>query len=229
MAPETPSPVDPAVPPVEPGVPPDRSAGRVTVRIATEADVEPMADQLCRSFADDPVMAHVFRNEGRRNAALRAYFTSQMRGDYLRYGGCYTTDDHLGAAVWGPAGKPLLTGIAGLANLVRVLPYVISHVKSTLEMINLIESMHPHEPHWYLATLGTDPEVQGRGIGSALMRPVLELCDVEGWPAYLESSKERNVPFYARHGFEVVKEVPLPGGGPSIWTMWRTPKGPPPA
>lgn len=216
-------------PDVPPAVPPGGSYGGVTVRQATDADVEPMAAQLCRAFADDPVMAYVFRNDGRRNAALRAYFTSQMRGDYLPFGGCYTTDDHLGAAVWGPARKPLLTGMAGIANLVKVLPYVISHLKSTLAMISLIESMHPHEPHWYLATLGTDPAAQGRGIGSALMRPVLEQCDVEGLPAYLESSKERNIPFYARHGFEVVKEVPLPGGGPSIWTMWRTPKGPPPA
>jgi ribosomal protein S18 acetylase RimI-like enzyme len=198
-----------------------------TVRKATEADVEPMTATLIRAFADDPVMRHVFRNQARQPKAMRAYFTSQMRGDYLPFGGCYTTDDHRGAAVWGPAGKPLLTGTAGILNLVKVLPFVITHLKSTLDMISLIESMHPHEPHWYLATLGTDPEAQGQGIGSALMRPVLEHCDAEGWPAYLESSKERNVPFYRRHGFEVVKEVPLPDNGPSIWTMWRLPQGPP--
>jgi GNAT superfamily N-acetyltransferase len=198
----------------------------VNVRRATEADVEPMAAQLCRSFFDDPVIAHVFRNAARRNDGMRRYFTTQMRGDYLPYGGCYTTDDHLGAAVWGPPGKPLLAGWAGIVNLVSVLPYVAAHLASTLQMLNLIESMHPHEPHWYLATLGTDPEAQGKGIGSALLRPVLDHCDEEGWPAYLESSKERNVPFYARHVFTVVKEVPLPRGGPTFWTMWREPRPP---
>jgi GNAT superfamily N-acetyltransferase len=208
-----------------PPAPADRVPG-VTVRRATEADVDPMAAQLARAFFDDPVMAHVFRNAARRPEAMRRYFTSQMRGDYLPYGGCYTTDDHRGSAVWAPAGKPLLTGLAGIANLVRVLPFVVTHLKTTLDMIALIESMHPHEPHWYLATLGTDPEAQGKGVGSALMQPVLDQCDAEGWPAYLESSKERNVPFYARHGFKVVEEVPLPGGGPSIWTMWRRPQGP---
>jgi GNAT superfamily N-acetyltransferase len=202
----------------------DDTIGGITVRRAVDADVDAMAAQLCRTFYDDPVMGFVFRNDRRRNEGMRRYFTSQMRGDYLPFGGCYTTDDYQGAAIWGPAGKPLLTGLSGILNLVQVLPYVASHLKSTLQLINMMESMHPHEPHWYLATLGTEPEVQGKGIGSALMRVVLDHCDAEGLPAYLESSKERNVPFYNRHGFEVVKEVPIPGGGPKIWTMWREPR-----
>jgi GNAT superfamily N-acetyltransferase len=201
-----------------------RTAAVLNVRRATDDDVEPMIEQLCRTFFDDPVMSFVFNEDRRRPAAMRAYFGSQMRRDYLRWGGCYTTDDHMGSAIWGPAGKPLLTGLAGIASLRPVVPFVAKHLITTLRMIALIESSHPHVPHWYLATLGTDPEMQGKGVGSALLQPVLEHCDRDGLPAYLESSKERNVPFYARHGFAVVKEVSLPGGGPKIWTMWRDPQ-----
>ena len=196
----------------------------MSVRLATDADADRMAAQLCRSFFDDPVISHVFRNEARRTEGMRRYFTTQMRGDYLPFGGCYTTDDYQGSAIWAPAGKPLLTGLAGLVNLVSVLPYVAAHLASTLRMLNLIESLHPHEPHWYLAILGADPSCQGKGVGTALMRPVLEHCDRQGLPAYLESSKERNLPFYSRHGFTVTKEVVLPGGGPKIWPMWRDPQ-----
>jgi ribosomal protein S18 acetylase RimI-like enzyme len=200
-------------------------AGGVTVRRAVESDVDAMVAQLCRSFYDDPVMCHVFGNPQRRMDGMRRYFSIQMRKDYLRFGGCYTTENHQGAAIWGPAGKPRQGMVAGLLSMIRVLPY-LSNTVSTVRLLSLIDSLHPHEPHWYLATLGTDPDVQGRGIGSALMRPVLEHCDAEGLPAYLESSKERNVPFYARHGFEVVKEVPAPGNGPTLWTMWREPRPP---
>src|SRR5213078_4575676 len=64
--------------------------------------------------------------------------------------------------------------------------------------------------------LGTDPPRQGEGIGSALLAPVLELCDRDHVPAYLESSKEQNVAFYSRHGFRVTDELHLPKG-PPVW------------
>jgi GNAT superfamily N-acetyltransferase len=84
-----------------------------------------------------------------------------------------------------------------------------------------VETAHPHRPpHFYLAVLGTDPSRQGHGIGSALLQPVLDLCDRDGVPVYLESSKESNVAFYARHGFRVTAEVRLPKG-PPMWPMWR--------
>ena len=194
------------------------------VRRATGDDVDAMAAQLARTFFDDPVTSHIFRNEQRREAGLRVYFRTQMRADYLPFGGCYTTEGYAGSAIWAPAGKPLHTGLGGILTMLPVLPFVASNLGTTLRLLALIESKHPHEPHWYLATLGTAVDRQGTGVGSALLRPVLEHCDAEGIPCYLESSKERNLPFYRRHGFEVVEEVPLPGDGPPVWTMWREPR-----
>lgn len=55
------------------------------------------------------------------------------------------------------------------------------------------------------------------------MRPVLDMCDRDGVPAYLEASSERNKALYLRHGFEVVGEIKLPDG-PRMWPMWRSPR-----
>jgi ribosomal protein S18 acetylase RimI-like enzyme len=71
--------------------------------------------------------------------------------------------------------------------------------------------------------LGVEPECQGQGLGSAVLRPVLEQCDADGIGAYVESSKERNIDFYARQGFRVTAEPRLLRG-PTVWTMWREPR-----
>ena len=44
-----------------------------------------------------------------------------------------------------------------------------------------------------------------------------------GMSCYLESSKERNVPFYERFGFKVIDEIRLLRG-PKMWAMWRDPR-----
>ena len=60
--------------------------------------------------------------------------------------------------------------------------------------------------------------------GAAGSEPPMPRCDAEGLPAYLESSKERNVPYYERFGFRVTRELAMPGRGcPPVWLMWRDP------
>jgi predicted GNAT family N-acyltransferase len=92
-----------------------------------------------------------------------------------------------------------------------------------LRGLHLLESRHPREPHFYLQFAGVAPGRQGLGIGSALLRPVLDRCDAEAMPAYLEATSPRNRAFYERHGFEVTDELVYPKGPPT-WPMWRRPR-----
>jgi len=95
-------------------------------------------------------------------------------------------------------------------------------VRRAIRLGDFMSEHHLHQPHYYLAALGTDPVFQGQGIGSALMQPVLDRCDKERLPAYLESSKQANIPFYNKHGFEVIEELQIPDG-PRLWPMIRQP------
>ncbi|HEX3947296.1 MAG TPA: GNAT family N-acetyltransferase [Acidimicrobiales bacterium] len=196
------------------------------VRPAGPDDIGPLAAMLSRAFEDDPVADYLMPSAERRPAGLRSFFSVQMAKDLLAHGGVFTTEDRSGAALWAPPGKPPLPMGRALANALPVLPYVIGrNFLRSIRFLAHIEAIHPKEPHWYLATLGTDPPRQGQGIGSALLAPVLRRCDLDGVRAYLESSKADNVPFYRRHGFEVTGEVRL-AGGPPVWTMWREPRPP---
>jgi len=196
------------------------------VRTATFDDVPAVAGTLARAFGDDPAMAHLLGGtEVQRIPRLERYFTAALRVQHLEHGLCFTDDDRAAASLWDPPGHWKMT----IGQIVRgsrwLIPAFGTRTPRALRALSVMERVHPTEPHYYLAVLGTEPSRQGHGLGSAAMQPVLERCDAEGVPAYLESSKESNVPFYARHGFEVTGEIPLPGG-PSLWPMWRPPRVP---
>lgn len=185
---------------------------------------------LGRAFHDDPYWSWVLSDEPKRLQVLPWFMETWVRY-CCKHSEVYTTADKVeGVAVWLPPGKfptssvpltlvgmllaPLKFGFAGSARLVSSTDY--------------LEALHKRDVpsrHWYLPTLGVDPPSQGQGIGSALLQPALALADVDGLPCYLETERERNVPFYNRHGFEVVDEVDLPKSGPHIWTMRREPDG----
>jgi ribosomal protein S18 acetylase RimI-like enzyme len=191
----------------------------------TPGEIPVVADMLVRSFDDDPVSNFMFAGDRRRRRGLRSFFVSQLRGHYLPFGHIYVADDGAGAAIWGPPERPR-DGVRELLELLPTAPYIVSsRMVRALRLLFEVDRLHPAEPHWYLATLGTAPERQGQGVGSALLRSMLDHVDREGQPAYLESSKERNVSLYARFGFEVIDEL-RSEGAPTIWRMWREPQVP---
>ena len=191
------------------------------VRRAAQADAGTLAAVLARAFHDDPVMSWVFPRDATRPAWTRRYFRTRLRA-LLSGGEVYTTADSAGAALWAPP-EGWRFGLWETAALARFLPATGRRTARVLRGLESVEHRHPETPHWYLAVLGTEPSRQGEGIGSALLSPMLEACDADEIPAYLESSKERNIAFYARHGFRVTEEVGLPGG-PPLWLMWRDPR-----
>ena len=184
-----------------------------------------MADALSDAFWDDPVLSWILREEDSRSRRLARLFGVQLRGHYLPLGTVWTTPDRAGASLWAPPGHAIIPPTTILRYLPDMIRALGRHGVRALRTLNYVEGKHPKDPpHWYLGVLGTRTAAQGQGIGSALLTPVLDRCDDEGVPAYLESSKESNIAFYRRHGFEVTEEIALPFGGPSIWAMWRDPR-----
>ncbi len=195
----------------------------VNVRKATQADLPEVVNALARAFDDDPLINWMAAQDEHRQKRVHDAMDMTQRMVF-GHGQCYTTDGIHGAALWAPPGKWSL----GLFQQLMLLPSLIRVTGwKRLGVVNAgvagIERKHPHNPHYYLFVLGTDTVHQGKGVGSQLLRPVLERCDREHIPAYLESSKEKNVPFYEHNGFKVTERFEVPNGGPPIWLMWREP------
>lgn len=193
-------------------------------RKASQQDLPGLSQTLAAAFFSDPVFSWWIADEEARRQILPAFFKIATEAN-LPHEETYTEDHVVAGAVWVPPGA----GEEGGEQLMNALAGVSGPFAPTLfASFELLEEQHPAEPHYYLFFLGTRPEWQGRGIGSALMRPVLETCDRDGVPAYLEATSERNRRLYLRHGFHVTGQIALPGG-PTIWPMWREPQRQAPA
>ncbi|MEP6870799.1 MAG: GNAT family N-acetyltransferase [Anaerolineaceae bacterium] len=197
----------------------------VEVRKVTAADATRLTAVLARSFDDDPVANWFVAQDKSRARRIYDFMDVSLTKMTLPHGECYTTPDLQGGALWTPPGKWKL----GMLQQLMLIPAMVKsttwkRIPKVMSGISALEKRHPHEPHYYLMVLGTEPNLQGRGIGGQLMAPVLARCDQERVPAYLESSKEKNLPLYERNGFKVTEEFLIPDGGPKLWLMWRDPK-----
>jgi ribosomal protein S18 acetylase RimI-like enzyme len=194
------------------------------VRRATNSDLGTLAAVLCAAFENDPLYVWFMRPHD-YVARLERHFR-QEAAQYLDSAEAYLTEDRLGAALWRPAPgaqpSPLLQLLRATPEFLRLCgPRRVSRL---WRLIRMTEARYPKAPHRYLYLVGVQPDGQGAGLGSALIRAGLEACDRDGIPAYLESSKERNVPLYERHGFRVVERLDLGRNAPSMWLMWRDPQ-----
>jgi GNAT superfamily N-acetyltransferase len=205
------------------GAPASALSGRA-VRKATLDDVPELAGALARAFDGDPPMRWFLPDEATRQERARRLFDVMLRRVHLARDYCYTTEAIVGGALWVPPGTfrlGVVDQVALLPGMLRVFGRGLGRAQRGL---TVMESGHPRAPHYYLDSLGVEPEWQGRGLGSALMRPVLERCDAERMPAYLNAGSARSRDLYLRHGFRVTEEFSLPDDGPPLWRMWRDPQ-----
>jgi GNAT superfamily N-acetyltransferase len=193
------------------------------------SQISESAEVLARAFYDDPLMLYIEPDDARRVTMLPWFMGCAARlGD--QFGEVYTTvatvegnacwlrpgdneigDDRLATSGFAEAADRMGEGAFGRFG------QALGHLE------NLRRAAVPPE-HWYLFLLGVDPPRQGQGVGGALIAPVLAQADAVGVPCYLETMKTRNVPFYRKHGFDVVVEDDIPGGGCHFWTMRRDPR-----
>ncbi len=199
------------------------------VRKAAEADGPQLLATLARAYYEDPLFAWYFPDDSRRLQQLQRVL-ALLGAQIFAYDETYTAgavsggEDVVGAALWVSPDHWRMcpftwaAAVGGLASSVgmRQLP-------RSLGGLYLTQSRHPQEPpHYYLPFIGVEREWQARGVGSALMQPILARCDCEGLSACAEATSPRSRAFLERNGFGVLQEMAL-RSSPPMWLMWRGP------
>lgn len=195
------------------------------LRKASPGDVHRLKTTLAEAFYDDPIFGWLMPDDQGRIARLSRFFAIQLRHVALPHGCTWTSGDLAGASLALPPGKWRTPPRAVLAHSST---FFGRHQARAVRLLLAIEAKHLREPHYYFADVGVRPQSQGKGLGSALMRPTLDRCDDEGVPAYLEASSERSRALYERLGFAVTRELRV-SDSPPLWLMVRKPGASPSA
>ena len=150
------------------------------------------------------------------------YFPSFIRAfgsKAFTHGSAYYVDGYAAASLWLP---PYVLPAEDMLS--RIFQRSVSKQiqKDVIKVSDQMCRYHPSEPHWHLPLMGVDPLERGKGFDSALMQHGLIQCDRDNKLAYLESSSPRSVPFYKRHGFELLGTIQL-GNSPPLFPMLRRP------
>jgi ribosomal protein S18 acetylase RimI-like enzyme len=183
-----------------------------------------------RAFFDDPAFTFTWRDDAERRERL-PWLMQVGIGCGLRFGHVDTTTGAmLGHAVWLRPGETYVTaemlhefGFGDAAE--RMGEQALARFGMFMEVASEAHDRLMPDRHWFLMILGVDPPFQGQGVGSTLISPTLALADADGLPCYLETTKERNVAFYRKHGFEIGHQADISDGGDSlrVWMMIREP------
>jgi GNAT superfamily N-acetyltransferase len=190
-----------------------------SIRTAHASEAEHCIAVLTLAFAGDPAARWAWPDPHQYVDAFPR-FARAFGGGAIEAGTAHYVEGFSGVALWLPPGTS-----PDEASLLRVIKDTVAEdlQDAMFSMFDQMEAYHPHAPHWHLPLIGVDPVSQGRGYGSALLRHVLAGCDREQVVAYLEATSSRNVPLYARHGFEVLGTIQV-GTSPPISPMVRMPR-----
>ncbi len=176
-------------------------AGERTAAIAT----------LVEAFVADPMVRYLAPGDDAYPRFAEAFFGTLF--DVRAFGGgeVRVADDVSAVSLWNPpGGNRLGAEHVDAAFAANVTPLLDGAGLERMERFGAaLDSIHPHEPHWYLGVVGVRAGRRGEGLGGKVVRAILDEPSAAADPAYLVTGTERNLAIYRSLGFEVSAETDL--------------------
>jgi ribosomal protein S18 acetylase RimI-like enzyme len=187
---------------------------KLTLRELRCDELEQAAGLLARSMRDNPidVAAFAITEDSRRERALVRFYRPVLRGLFRR------------GTIVGAFDGETMTGVCAIAPPAHCQPTALEKIEvfpsmvfgnklgTPLRIMSWVGEWarrDPTEPHWHLGPVGVEPDLQGQGIGSAMVADFCARIGEAG--AYLETDKDQNVGFYRKFGFDVRAECKVLG------------------
>lgn len=145
---------------------------------------------VAAAFFHYPMFTFYFPDEKRRVKEL-PWYMEQVLNCALAYGEVYTNPEGSGVVFILPPGHTKISQWEYMQHGFAVTPVVLGlkDFARSQECEAFVADTHERlmkdRPHYYLWGLTVDPKVKKQGIGSALLKKVLDIADAAKMPMYL--------------------------------------------
>lgn len=162
---------------------------------------------LAKSFDDNKSVNYVIKQGPSRQVRVRGLMDYSFNVCQA-FGDVWISDDAQACALVLYPDKKRSTLNAILWDAKLALSVIgLGRVGQVLSRESKIKSLHPKEQFSYLWFIGVPPEFQNKGKGGQLLEEIIHESGTQGRPVYLETSVDRNLPWYKKHGFEIFQTL----------------------
>ena len=175
------------------------------IRRATYEDLPQLVNILRQAFDANPAVNDTIKKDEHRDKRAFSLMKYIIKNGLLYKGVYINSEKNCAAVMYNPNQK---------VNRIKSLIYQIQLVHRSISWIRigymmkkdkLMRAQRPTSDHYYLQMIGTLPEAQYTGAGTAMLNFLMQLSAQQQLDLYLETSVEKNVKLYEKRGWNVYR------------------------
>lgn len=176
---------------------------------ATYADKNTVVDILTNAFDDNKSVNYIIKQDTQREKRIRRLMAYSFKVCHA-FGRVVLSEDKKACALVLFPDQKKTTLLSILWDLQLVANCIgIAGVTRAMKREDRIKKLQPKEPLYYLWFIGVQPAEQNKGIGSVLISELMEDAAAMKRTFCLETSTQKNIPWYLKCGLEIYNELDL--------------------
>lgn len=190
------------------------------MREAETKDKATIVEILSKSFEKNQSVNFIIRGDKKRDKRIKSLMSYSF--NYCkRNGEVFVSEDGQGCALIVFPDKKKFSFSGVLQDLLLVFKSIgFKNLKKTMKRESLIRKNQPDSQLYYLWYIGVAPLAQGKGIGSRLLRELIQKGSMMKRTICLETSTLKNLPWYEKNGFVTYKTLDM--GYPLYFMKYQT-------